>query len=471
MVDAEMDDLPPIDDPSAAPRIHTVGVAGAGMSAIATVLAQMGYVVSGTDRAAGAVIDRLVADGIDARVGHDPAAVAGAALVTASTAVADDNVEVVAARRAGIPVWTRARTLSAITRRAPTVAVGGTHGKTTTSAMLTHALFGAGLDPSFLVGAEVIGLGAAARWVGPDAWFVVEADESDGTFVELARSAAVVTSLEADHLSHHGSHEALVGAFGRFVADTDGPVVLCADDPAAAALASSTDGRVVTYGFAPDAEVRIVDHHGGRAASTQTLQWRGHRHDVELSVPGRHNATNAAGAFAAAVALGAEPAAAVAGLAAYQGTPRRFQPRGSVAGVDFVDDYAHLPTEIAAALAAAADGGWGRIVVAFQPHRYTRTRDLHTTFGPAFHGADHVVVTGIYSSGEEPIAGVSGALVADAVRRDCPEVATTYCDSLDEAAAHLADELTAGDLCLTLGAGDVTTLADEVQRRLAGQAP
>jgi len=435
--------------------IHVVGAGGAGMSAIAEVLATMGHHVSGSDQQASPVLDRLRSVGVGTTVGHASANVpANVDAVTVSTAIGPENPEVLEAHRRGVPVLRRADVLSALTALRRTIAVAGTHGKTTTSSLLAVALTSAGMDPSFVVGGVIAGFGTGARW-GAGEWLVVEADESDGTFLDLDVELAVLTSVEPDHLEHYGGFDTLVDAFALFVARAGGPRLVCADDPVAAGLAGATS----TYGFHAGADVRIIDYEATGAATAFTLEGLGR---VTVPLPGRHNARNATAAVAAAVAAGASFDDAAAGVAAFAGVGRRSQVRGERDGVTFVDDYAHLPGEVAPTLAAAREGGWSRVVAVFQPHRYSRTEALWADFADAFTDADVVVVTEIYPAGEPPRAGVSGRLVADAVRDAHARAHVEWLPERADVVAFLRRELRAGDLCLTLGAGDLTTLPDEL---------
>ena len=435
--------------------IHVVGVGGAGMSAIAEVLLTMGHRVSGSDQQGSVVLDRLRSVGVDAVVGHDGANVpAGVDAVAISTAVAADNPEVVEARRRGVPVLRRADVLAAMTRLRRTIAVAGTHGKTTTSSLLACALTSAGLDPSFVVGGVLADFGTGARW-GAGEWLVVEADESDGTFLDLDVDVAVVTSVEPDHLEHYGGFDALVDAFALFLGGARGARLVCADDPVAASLAAGAS----TYGFTADAGMRIYDYEAAGGATSFYVQDNGR---VSVPLPGRHNARNAAAALLAAIAAGATFEGAAAGTAGFAGVGRRSQVRGERDGVTYVDDYAHLPGEVAPTLAAAREGGWSRVVAVFQPHRYSRTEALWAGFADAFTDADVVVVTEIYAAGERPRPGVTGRLVADAVRDAHPGARVEWIPERAGVLDFLRRELRAGDLCLTLGAGDLTTLPDEL---------
>ncbi|MBI3257601.1 MAG: UDP-N-acetylmuramate--L-alanine ligase [Actinobacteria bacterium] len=443
------------------------------MSAIATVLTAMGHVVSGSDMSPSPVLDRLRARGLAVSCGHDAANVGDVDMVVMSTAVPSDNPEVVAAEQRGIRVLRRADVLAAICATRPTIAVAGTHGKTTTTALLAMALGEGGVGSSFIVGGEVHGLGGGAAW-GADGWFAVEADESDGTFLELAADAVIVTNVEPDHLDHYGSFAALRKAFAMFLAEAPGPRVVCADDPVAAELVAElgTDKPCLTYGTGPSAGYRMVDVELARNGVAFTLEHGSSDGRAKaigrfhVPLPGLHNARNAAGAAVAALALGASVEAIARSFAGFSGVARRFEPRGEVAGVSFVDDYAHLPTEVAAALATARSGGWRRVVCVFQPHRYTRTAALSGDFASAFGDADQLIVTDIYAAGQRPIPGVSGKLIADAVSAwvheggSGPEV--LWMPERDDVRRYLTSELRAGDLCLTLGAGDLTTLPDEL---------
>ena len=443
-------------------RVHVVGITGTGMSAYASVLAAAGHRVTGSDAAPDpAVADRLRAAGVLVHAGHDRANVPrDAEAVAASTAVPAANPELAEARDRAIPVLRRADLLASLCARRRTVAVSGTHGKTTTTTFLVHALRGAGRRPSFVVGADVPSLGHGAHWEEDDDLLVVEADESDGTFLVLPRALAVVTSVEADHLATYGGTvEGLHAAFSRFVEETPGPVVLGIDDPGAAALQASRPDAL-TFGTDEAAAFRLTDLSFERMRTRFTLRHSGGASAVDLPAPGMHNARNAAAAVAAAAALGADPDRAAAALAGYGGVHRRFEHRGERDGVTFVDDYAHLPGEVRAVLAAARQGGWERVVAVFQPHRYSRTQELHDQFAGAFAGADALVVTGIYPAGEEPRPGITGRLVADASGHP----AVTYVDDRSDVASTVRGLLRPGDLCLTLGAGDITTLASELLR-------
>jgi len=442
-------------------RIHVVGIGGAGMSAIAEVLARMGHGVSGSDLKASSALTRLELLGVATTVGHDAANLpAQTDAVVVSTAIPSTNPEVVAARERGVPVLRRAQALRALVATRRSIAVAGSHGKTTTSSMLALTLRAAGWHPSFLIGGDVNEVGTNAAYDDGE-WLVVEADESDGTFLELEPDAAIVTNVEPDHLDHYGGFPSLVDAFERFLLDVPGTHVVCADDPILARLARVVPGTV-TYGWAEGADYRVVAYAGGRTGSRFTLE-RGHEElgTVELPIPGRHNAANAAGAAAVALELGAPFGAVTRALGAFGGVARRFQFRGVAQGVTLIDDYAHLPSEVRAALRAAREGGWRRVVAVFQPHRYTRTASLWRDFADSFVDADALVLTDIYPAGEAPRPGVSGRLVLRAVLDAHPDTAVTYLPRRADVVRHALALARPGDVLLTLGAGDLTTVPDE----------
>lgn len=443
--------------------IHIVGIGGAGMSAIAEILVGTGHQVSGSDLGRSDALDRLVEAGVEISIGHDAANVGSVDAVAHSTAIPATNPELEKARQQGIPVLRRAEILAAITGAWTTVSVAGTHGKTTTSAMLTSALRGAGLDPAFIVGGDLRDLGRGAS-VGAGPLLVVEADESDGTFVELDSHAVIVTNVEPDHLEHYGSFENLEQAFVRFIQQARGPQVVCVDDPGAARLAQLTE--VTTYGTDPEAQWRIIQPTPTPDGITVTVEHAHGAATLRLRQPGMHNARNATAALAMAVALGADVDRAADALSAFGGVGRRFEERGAAGGVRLVDDYAHLPTEVEAALAAGRSQEPSRIVAVFQPHRYSRTQQLWSTFSDAFTEADVLYVTGIYSSGEAPREGITGELVAQAVTEAHPEADVRYVAELDDVVAALGRELRPGDLCLTLGAGDLTSIPPRVVAEL-----
>lgn len=445
-----------------------MGIGGAGMSAIATVLAEMGHKVTGSDAAGGPVLSRLENLGIEVRVGHVPEMAAAADMLAVSSAIPDDDPEVIEASRRSIGVWPRSAVLAAICHQRRTAAVSGSHGKTTTSSMLAVILREAGWRPSMIIGGDIAGVGRGAAWEPSAEWIVVEADESDETFIRLGAEAVAVTSIASDHLDHYGSRERLDRAFARFIAEATGPAVVCLDDPGAAHVASELlepragagDPRLITYGRATAADVRIERVELSGDAATFFVTERGlSRGPVSLSVPGEHNVLNATAAMALGVAIGLPWEQAIDGLSAFRGVARRFEKKGTAGGVTFIDDYAHNPEKVAAALATARCGPWERVVAVFQPHRYSRTEALWREFGPALSDADLLIVTDVYPAGEPPRPGITGRLIADSVRASRPEAVVRYVETLDEAEVLLREALRPGDLCLTLGAGDITGLA------------
>ncbi len=441
-------------------RIHLVGVGGAGMSAIAAVLRGMGHVVTGSDMKASPGLARLRQMGVDVSVGHSPAQVGDAEAVASSSAVPASNIELVEANARGVPVLSRAGILAAIAATRRTLAVAGTHGKTTTASMLALTMGQAGLQPSFLVGGELNELGTGAVWLDSD-WLVVEADESDGTFLALTPEVGVVTSIEADHIEFYGSLEGLERAYDAFLGNVSAHSVVCADYPVAAQMAATYGAT--TYGVDRGAHWRIVDVLGdGISTSFELVHSDTRTGRFSLPVPGLLNVRNATAAIVAGLYAGVEITEARRALARFTGVARRFQFRGSKDGVTFVDDYAHLPGEIEAVLDASAQGGWRRIVCVFQPHRYSRTETLWATFGDSFTRADVVVIMDVYSAGELPRLGISGALVADAIRASHPDADVTYLPGRSDVLAALRQRLQEGDLCLILGAGDVGLLIDDL---------
>jgi UDP-N-acetylmuramate--alanine ligase len=458
-------DLPALDLTSPR-RVHIVGIGGAGMSAIATVLARMGHDVTGSDLKESRGLDRLRLVGIRAEVGHRAENVVGADAVVVSTAIPPSNPEVRAAGERGLPVLRRADALRALAATRRTVAVAGSHGKTTSSSMLALILRAAGWRPSFIIGGDVNEVGTNAAYDEGE-WLVVEADESDGTFLELSPEAGIVTNIEPDHLDHYGGFRELTAAFGRFLSRITGARVVCLDDQVARRLAGEHDG-IVSYGFDGGATYRIAAYEGDRNGSRFRVDRAGDElGTIELPVPGSHNASNAAGAVAMALELGAPFDAAAEALRGFGGVARRFQFRGELDGVTLIDDYAHIPGEIAAMVRAAREGGWHRVIVVFQPHRYTRTARLWRDFADAFTGADLVVLTDVYAANETPRPGVSGRLILGAVLDAHPEQPVVYLPRRTDVVQHALRLARPGDVVMTLGAGDLTTVPDEWLARAA----
>ena len=446
--------------------VHFVGIGGAGMSGIARILLARGVAVSGSDAKDSRALTALRALGATVQVGHDAANIHDADTVVVSTAIRPDNPEVVAARDRGLRVLPRAAALASVMTGCTAVAVAGTHGKTTTTSMLTVVLQQAGVDPSYAIGGDLNEPGSNAHH-GTGPLFVAEADESDGSFLRLAPHLAVVTNVEADHLDHYGDQAAYAQAFTDFVGriDADGTLVACADDPGAVAVMQAAHERglqVISYGADDTADVRVAEVRFADGGSTFEVIASGRRlGEVALVVPGMHYVLDAVAAIAAALELGVGFDAARQGLGGFRGARRRFEPKGEADGVRVFDSYAHHPTEIAADLRAARDiVGEGRVVVAFQPHLYSRTQAFADQIGTALGLADQVVVMDVYAAREDPVPGVTGAVVAAAV--PLPPDQVVYEPSWSAVAGRLAERVAAGDVLLTMGAGDVTMIGPEV---------
>ena len=457
-------ELVPVPDLGA---VHFIAIGGAGMSGVAAMYAALGVPVSGSDRADSATLAELAALGVRTHVGHDPAQLGDAATVVVSSAVRPDNPELVEARRRGLRVWHRSTALAALMLGRRGIAITGTHGKTTTSAMTGVLLAGAGADPAWVVGSPLAATGRAWH-AGAGEAFVVEADESDGSFLQYPAEIVVITNVEADHLDNWGTAQAYAAGFVRLAtAPGVATVITSADDPGARALVPAIRAagkRVVTFGESGDADVRILGATFPPGAARATLVEAADSGDLALTVPGRYNLHNAAAAYAVGRALGLAGPALRAAAGGFTGTHRRFQPVADVAGVRVFDDYAHHPTEVAATLTAARGlAGKGRLVACFQPHLFSRTRDYAVEFGQALALADEILVLGIYPAREDPIPGVTGRLVAEAADAAAPG-RVRYAEALAEAAPALAGMVAPGDLVVTLGAGDVTTVGP----RLAG---
>ncbi len=453
-------------------RIHFVGVGGSGMSGIAEVLINMGFAVSGSDLREGAATRRLRQLGGSIHVGHDPAHVAGADVVVKSTAIPEGNVEILAAEAAKVPVIPRAEMLGELMRMKYGVAVAGTHGKTTTTSMVARCLHAAGMDPTVVIGGRLDALGSSAR-LGAGEFMVAEADESDGSFAMLDPTVAVITSVDPEHLDHWGDLEALSRGFADFANKVPfyGFTAACLDHPGVQALLPRIRRRVVTYGLGAQAEVRGEDVRFDGLRSAFSVWLHGERlGEVELGMPGLHNVRNALAAVAVSLEIGVDFEGVRRALHGFAGVDRRFSVRAEVpregGAITIVDDYGHHPVEIAATLEAAAAAWPGRRIVAvFQPHRYTRVRDLAAEFARCFNDAGHVVVCPIYRAGERPIPGVDHHGLARALA-DHGHRSLATVESLDEALAHLVEEARPGDVVITLGAGDVNRLCGALAERL-----
>jgi UDP-N-acetylmuramate--alanine ligase len=451
-------------------HLHFVGIGGAGMSGIAEVLLNLGYRVTGSDARRGEMVERLERLGAKVFIGHDASHVEGAHVVVYSSAVARDNVEVQAARLRGVPVIPRAEMLAELMRLKYGIAVAGTHGKTTTTSMVAAVLGAGGFDPTVVVGGRVHGLGANAR-LGQGEFLVAEADESDGSFLKLSPTIAVVTTIDAEHLDHYGDLDALRAAFLAFANKVPfyGAAVLCLDQPNIQQMIPTVEKRVITYGLEASADLtaRRLEF-AGTTARFEMLRRGRALGAVSLQVPGRHNVLNALAAIAVGLDLDM-PFDVIAGaLAGFTGVQRRFQIRGEARGVLVVDDYGHHPAEIRATLAAAKAGYDRRVITVFQPHRYSRTRDLRQEFLTAFNQSDVLVVMDIYGAGETPIPGVSARDLAEGIAAHGHREVHYMNGDRAAVVAFLCESTRSGDLVLTLGAGDVGALGAELLARLGG---
>ena len=445
-------------------RVHIVGIGGAGMSGIALVLHERGVHVTGSDLKSSRYVRELENAGIEVHVGHEAATVDAVEpdVVVISTAIPESNPEVIRARELGIEVWPRAKMLPALSLGHTTVAVSGTHGKTTTSSMVTTMLDRMGLDPSFLIGGFVEGYDTNAH-SGKSEYYVAESDESDGSFLFFDPTVAVITNIEADHLDHYGTIENLENTFGQFM-DTvgeGGTVVACGESERVRKVAAACKRKVVTYGFEGDGEFDYVcmPEPANRSIEMNFTVSCPSGKCVKVTIkanPGRHNMLNATAAIAVADSLGLDVEKAAEALSTFAGVKRRFTHVADVDGITVVDDYGHHPTEVAATLSAAAGLNYDRVVVVFQPHRYTRTQNLAEEFGGAFNDADVVYLMDIFSAGEMPIPGVSGKLVANSVAKNGSVAEVNYVPNRRDLISRLVADLKPGDLLITMGAGDVT---------------
>ncbi len=450
--------------------IHFMGVCGAGMAPLAEMILRSGASVTGCDLAGGTGPEALIRLGLRFSPGHDPSHVVGVAALVVTSAIPADHPEVEAARARRVPVIKRAEALGQWVNEGRVVAVAGTHGKTTTTALVTHVLVRAGIDPTGVVGGQVPGWGGNLRPGGSDV-FVVEADEYDRSFLSLRPEVAVVTNVEADHLDTYGDLNGVRRAFSSFVGGMPPRSTLwvCGDDPGAARAGVRGGGRTRSYGVGAGAQLRAVRvRNNGTESCFEVVENGVSAGRFKVPVPGMHNVRNALAAVGVGRTFGVHWDEIRAGLEGFAGVGRRYDVLGSAAGVEVVDDYAHHPTEIAATLFAARRANPGRRIVAvFQPHLFTRTRDFHQAFGRALGTADRVWVTDVYPAREPPLPAVTGALVADAVPP--PRARTVYHEDLSTLAAAVADDLSPGDVCVVMGAGSVEATAPEILARLGGR--
>jgi UDP-N-acetylmuramate--alanine ligase len=446
--------------------IHFVGIGGIGMSGIAEVMHQLGYKVQGSDVADSYVVEKLRKAGIPVSIGHSADNLGDAAVVVCSSAIKDGNPEMEAAAERRLPRVKRAEMLAELMRMQKTVAVAGTHGKTTTTSMVAALLDSGGLDPTVINGGIINRYGSNAR-LGKSDWWVIEADESDGSFLRLDGTIAVVTNIDPEHLEHYGSFERVKDAFVEFIENVPfyGLAVLCVDHPEVQSMIGRIrDRRIVTYGFSALADVRadnVTPVPGGSRFDVLILDRDGERRKIEsvtVPIPGRHNVQNALAAIAVALELGLSDEAIVAGFERFEGVKRRFTRVGEVDGAIVIDDYAHHPTEIRAVLAAAREGARERVIAVMQPHRYSRLEALMDDFQNAFNDADVVFVTPVYPAGEEPIEGVDSAALVEGLRAHGHRMVRAVGD-LDELCGELRDLAAEGDMVICMGAGDITKWA------------
>lgn len=446
--------------------IHFVGIGGIGMSGIAEVMNNLGYTVQGSDLNESPVVERLRAQGISVSIGHEKENVEGASVVVTSTAVKRTNPEVAHALENRIPVVRRAEMLAELMRLKSTIAVAGTHGKTTTTSMIASLLDCGAIDPTVINGGIIEQYGSNAR-LGDSDWMVVEADESDGSFLRLDGTIAVVTNIDPEHLDHYGDFDGVKDAFVEFIHNVPfyGAAVLCIDHPEVQAVIGKVrDRRVVTYGFNLQADicgVNVQPHEGGNRFDVIVRQ-RGEEdrriEGVTLPMPGRHNVQNALAAIAVSIEMGCPDEVICSGFSSFGGVRRRFTKVGQVAGATVIDDYGHHPVEIRAVLEAAREATGNRVIAVMQPHRYTRLNDLMDDFQSSFNEADQVYVTPVYAAGEEPIEGVSSEALVEGLKSRGHRSAATV-DNRDELANKLAADVQQGDLIVCLGAGDITKWA------------
>ena len=471
-------------DPSLVGVIHFIGIGGIGMSGIADILHSLGYAVQGSDLVENGNVRRLRERGIPLMIGHDPSSVERAAVVVISSDVPKENVELCRARALGLPVVRRAEMLAELMRLKPSIAVSGTHGKTSTTSLGATVLEGAGLDPTVVSGGIINAYGTNAR-LGKGKWVIVEGDESDGTFTKLPATIAIVTNIDADHMETYGSFEKLRQAFVTFVENIPfyGLGVLCVDHPEVRSLLPAlTDRRIVTYGLSDDADVQAQDILLDGEGATFTVVLSSHFRrvcsavpedlhqikNVRLSMLGLHNVQNALSIIATALEIGVDPQTICAGLKAFKGVGRRFTKTGEVHGITVIDDYAHHPQEIRAVLKTARLlAPQKKVCAVWQPHRYSRLADLYSDFLTCFEGADHIIITPIYGAGEEKRSGFTHDRLVQDMMRYVPEgVSCCSVETLEDLGATLKGIVHSGDLVICMGAGSITTWAHALPQEL-----
>ena len=446
-------------------HIHFIGIGGAGMSALAYVLVKRGFEITGSDLQVGHMAYELAEAGAMVYMGHDDCQIEGADAIVVSTAIPETNPELAAARQKNLPVLHRSDVLKELLngKGVKGVAVAGAHGKTTTSAMIGVIAAEAGIDPTVVIGGDVASLGGNAR-NGESEWVIAEADESDGSFLKFTPFIPVITNIEDDHLDHYGTEENIYQAFKEYLSHMreGGTAVLCLDNVKVQRLAKETEREFVTYGLTEECIYQAKNIRHSIDGTDYELYHKGEKlTDVHLIVPGRHNVLNSLGAFAAAMLMGIAPDVIVVALAKFSGAKRRFETKGKENGIWVVDDYAHHPTEIAATLQAAKETGARRIVCVFQPHRYTRTKLLYDEFCNCFGNCDKLILTHIYSAGEQPIPGISSKLLAESVQQTTGQD-VVFIDSFARVEEYLYKNCEKGDLVITMGAGDVFKIGEEL---------
>ncbi|MCL2402700.1 MAG: UDP-N-acetylmuramate--L-alanine ligase [Coriobacteriia bacterium] len=447
---------------------HFIGVGGAGMSALALVLLQRGVRITGSDLKESRYTRTLQSAGMDVFIGHDAANLGNPEVVVISTAIPEEkNPELREARRRNLPVWKRAQMLAEITKDITTLAVAGTHGKTSTSSMLANTLEVLGKNPGFCIGGEVDAFSANAR-EGSGDLHVVEADESDGSFVWLTPQIAIITNLEQEHVDHYDSYEQLEQVFADFIGriPEEGLLVACGDDKELLELGRASGKNMLTYGSGADCNIRYsnVRPFAGKPGSDFIIEYQGQSYPASITLPGEHMVSNATAVFATVVSLGVSPQEAASALGSFQGVRRRFEFTGECGGVTLVDDYGHHPTEIAVTLEGAKNLGYKRTVVVFQPHRYSRTQAFEQEFGSAFKHADLVILTDVFSGGETPIPGISGRTIVNSILNCNPDAQVVWLPRRQNLSDYLCKNTRSGDLLITMGAGDVTGVGPEFVR-------
>ena len=444
--------------------VHFVGIGGSGMSGIARILLGMGHKVTGSDLRDTSNVAALRELGAEIFIGHDAAHLGNPDTVVVTSALWPTNPEYLLAKEKGIPVIHRSAALAYLTTKHRLVAVAGAHGKTTSTGMVITGLLSLGVSPSFVNGGVIAELGTSSA-AGKDELFVIEADESDGSFLHYDTAVALITNVDPDHLDHYGSLEAFEAEFAKFAGGAKEFVAISSDDPGAVRVTKLLQGkRLFTFGESESANVRLVDVDASGAQVSFALVYEGSRFEATLLIPGVHNAINAAGAFAVLVGLGFDPAKALAGIATFRGTERRFELHGERRGVRVYDDFAHHPTEVAAALTAArAVVGAGKLITVFQPHLYSRTQLMRKEFAEALALSDQVVVLDIYAAREDPVPGVTGALVSDSF---ADQTKVHYVPGWDDAPAVAASLATDGDFIVTMGCGDVYRMVPDLLKAL-----